>query len=108
MNNRILLLRKTLNLTQKDFANKIGLKSSISDIENGKAPITERTIISICSIFNVNEKWLRFGSGNMFNVENKKYSEFFEIYNNLNPILQEYLLSCANNLLDVQNKLNKE
>lgn len=108
MNNRILLLRKTLNLTQKDFANKIGFKSSISDIENGKAPITERTIISICSIFNVNEEWLRFGSGNMFNVENKKYSEFFAIYNNLNHILQEYLLSCANNLLDVQNKLNKK
>ena len=109
MHTRILELRKTLKLSQQEFAEKIGLKAnSISDLENGKTAITERTIILICSIYNVNEEWLRFGSGNMFNVENKKYSEFFEIYNNLNPILQEYLLSCANNLLDVQNKLNKE
>ena len=53
MNSRIKQLRNFLGLTQLNFASKIGLKSSISEIENGKAPITERTIISICSVFNV-------------------------------------------------------
>lgn len=105
MKNRILELRKTLKLNQKEFGNKIGLKSSISEIENGKAPITERTIISICNIFNVNENWLRFGTGDMFNINNKNSEEFFKIFNNLDPILQDYLLKCAYNLLDAQDKL---
>lgn len=34
MNTRIKKLRNSLNLTQKEFGLKIGLKSSISEIEN--------------------------------------------------------------------------
>lgn len=71
----------------------------------GKSPITERTIIAICSRFNVNENWLRTGEGDMFNIINKKYDEFFSIYNNLNPVLQDFLISSAKNLLDAQSKL---
>lgn len=62
MNSRIKELRNMLNLKQKEFGAIIGLRSSISDIELGKAPITERTIIAICSKFNVNEEWLRNGT----------------------------------------------
>lgn len=62
MNTRIKELRIALNLKQKEFGNFIGLRSSISEIENGKAPITDRTIIAICSKFNVNEDWLRTGN----------------------------------------------
>ena len=61
MNTRIIELRKILNLSQTKFAKEISLKQgSISDMERGNAPITERTIIAICSKFNVNEKWLKF------------------------------------------------
>ena len=60
MNNRVKEIRLTLKLTQKQFAEKIGLKqTSYSDIENNKAPLTERTIIAICYKFNVNDEWLR-------------------------------------------------
>lgn len=62
MNTRIKELRNFLNLTQFEFSAKIGLKrSSLSDIERGNAPITDRTIIAICSQFNVNEDWLKTG-----------------------------------------------
>ena len=105
MNTRIKELRKYLNLTQKEFGNIIGLRSSISEIENGTAPITERTIISICSKFNVNEKWLRFGNGDMFIIEDKKFNEFFEIYNKLNSPLQDFLIQTAKSLLNAQSKL---
>lgn len=105
MNTRILELRKFLNLTQTEFGTQIGLKSSISEIERGNAPITERTIIAICSRFNVNEEWLRNGNGEMFNTIDKKYDEFFSIYNNLNPVLQDFLISSAKSLLDAQSKL---
>lgn len=88
-----------------NFGTIIGLRSSISEIENGKAPITERTIISICSKFNVNENWLRNGQGEMFIVEDKKFNEFFEIYKHLSPPLQNFLIQTANNLLNAQSKL---
>lgn len=105
MNTRIKELRNYLNLNQKEFGQQIGLKSSISEIENGNAPITERTIIAICSKFNVNENWLKTGKGQMFNISNKKYDEFFSVYNNLNPVLQDFLIQVAKNLLDTQAKL---
>lgn len=105
MNSRIKKLRNFLGLTQLEFASKIGLKSSISEIENNKAPITERTIISICSVFNVNENWLRTGEGNMFNTIDKNYQEFFSIFKNLSPVLQDFLIKVAKNLLDTQSKL---
>lgn len=106
MNTRIKKIRQSLNLLQKDFAKQIGLKqSSFCDIENGKAPITERTIISICSKFNVNEDWLKNGQGNMFNSLDKKYNDFFSIYKKLNIPLQDFLIKVAKDLLDTQHKL---
>ena len=41
----------------------------------------------------------------MFNTIEKSYNEFFEIFNKLNPVLQDFLIQTAKNLLDSQNKL---
>lgn len=106
MNNRIKEIRKALNLHQKDFGAKIGLKSnSISDIENGKCIVTERTILNVCSQFNVNENWLRTGEGEMFNINNKNYDEFFNYFSHLAEPLQDFLIKVAKDLLDTQEKL---
>lgn len=69
MKERLRLLRKKLNLTQKEFANSIGLKSSsaIGNIELGLIELSERNIDAICKKHNVNEDWLKNGIGNMFN-----------------------------------------
>lgn len=67
MNTRIKKLRKALDLTQQAFAEKIGLKqNSIALIESGKRNISDQAVLSICREFNVNEEWLRTGSGEMF------------------------------------------
>ena len=65
---RIKYLRKTfLEKTQKDFGARIGLKpNSVSDIESGKNNPTAQTIKAICREFNVNEEWLRNGTGTMY------------------------------------------
>ena len=64
---RIKYLRKTLNLTQSDFANKIGLKqASVGLYENNNRNILDRTIRDICREFGVNEKWLRYGIGDIY------------------------------------------
>lgn len=106
MNTRIKELRKILKLTQAEFSSKIGLKpSSLCDIEQNRCSVTERVIIAICSKYNVNENWLRTGEGEMFNTINKKYDEFFSVYNSLNEPLQDFLIQTAKNLLNTQKKL---
>ena len=66
MNERIKQLRKTLDLTQKDFGIRIGMKqNSIALIEGGRNT-SDQTIFAICREFNVNENWLRTGEGDMF------------------------------------------
>ena len=106
MNERILELRKSLNLSQTDFGEQIGMKtSSISDIENNRVQISDRTIIAICSKFNVNEEWLKTGNGNMFLEYDKKHDEFFSVFQNLKEPLQDFLIRTARDLLDTQNKL---
>lgn len=106
MNTRIRELRKALNLTQKDFAQKIGLKqNAISYMEKSGSTITEQNIKTICSQFSINENWLRTGTGKMFLENNKKQKEFFEIFDELSPALQEYLIKTAKELLDTQEKL---
>ena len=67
MNERVKQLRKELGLSGEKFGEKIGLKrNSLSQIETGKNSLTEQTILSICREFNVNEEWLRHGTGDMF------------------------------------------
>lgn len=109
MNARIKELRKTLNLSQKDFAKKIGLKqNAISYMEKVGSTVTEQNIKTICSQFGVNEVWLRTGNGKMFLENQKKQKEFFDIFNELSPALQNYLIKTAKDLLDTQSEIQKE
>lgn len=63
---RIKEVRNSLGMTQSDFGERIGLKQAgIGQMENGSRNVTERTIILICSTFNINEDWLRTGEGEM-------------------------------------------
>ena len=67
MNERLKELRKTLNLTQQEFANSIGIaRGNIAAYEVGKNSLSDAVISLICKTFNVRENWLRCGEGNMF------------------------------------------
>ena len=71
MNNRVKEIRIAHNLNQVDFGQRIGLsKFAISNYENGKQSITDRSIADICREFNINEEWLRNGTGDMFKPKN--------------------------------------
>lgn len=68
MNERIKELRIALNLTQDAFARRLGVKrNTIGNYETGNRVPSEQSIFSICREFNVNEEWLRNGTGEMFN-----------------------------------------
>ena len=72
MNERLKRLRKTLDLTQQEFADKIGIKrNSFANYETGRNTPIDAIIVSICREFNVNEEWLRFGTGDMFMPTNR-------------------------------------
>lgn len=67
INERVKIIRKELNLTQKEFGSKIAVAQSyLTNIENGLRPVTDKIIKLICTVFNVNEEWLRNGTGEMF------------------------------------------
>lgn len=109
MYKRVELLRKSLNLSQKDFAEKIGVKQGlISAIELNKTPLTKQSIIAICSIFSVNELWLTTGKGEMFNIKSSLENDFFDVYKNFSPDIQSCLLNFAKELLNIQNNFNSK
>ena len=67
MNTRIKDLRKHLGLTQSEFGEKIGLKgNTITNYENNLRTPSDAVIYSISREFNVSERWLRTGEGEMF------------------------------------------
>ena len=67
MNERLKKLRRTLELTQQEFADKIGSKrSTIAKYETGSNIPSAAVISLICKEFDVNEDWLKTGDGEMF------------------------------------------
>lgn len=84
---RLKLLRKNLNMNQKDFASSLGLgQSTWAMIEIGKRNLSDRHIKTICAVYNVNEVWLRTGTGEMFVVHKDEtaaiISDLLESINN--------------------------
>jgi len=74
---RIKDLRKELNLTQQEFAEKINIsRSNLGNIETNTVGITDRVRNTICNEFNISEYWLRTGDGEMFK-ENVSDDLFF-------------------------------
>lgn len=72
MNERIKALRESLGLSGEKFGERLGVsRAAISNIEKGKRNLTDQMFLSICREFNVNEDWLRNGSGEMFIQQTK-------------------------------------
>lgn len=67
MGDRIKDLRKALNLTQQEFAERIGsVQNTITGYETGRRVPSNQVVTLICREFDVNETWLRTGEGDMF------------------------------------------
>ena len=123
MNERIKELRKALELTQQQFANSLKIaRGNIAAYEVGKNLPSDAVISLICREFNVNETWLREGSGDMF-ISNDRYTDiarlttqllneesnsfknrFISMLANLNSDEWEVLEKCALELCNVSQK----
>ena len=80
MKDRFKELRKELNVTQQEFADKLKIsRNFVAQIEMGSKVPSDRTIDDVCREFNVNEEWLRTGNGDMFipGIKDKQISAMF-------------------------------
>lgn len=79
MNERLKELRKKIGVTQQEFADKLGLKrNTVATYEIGKATPSDRVISDICSKYNVNEDWIRSGTGDMFRKPSDEIGYYVE------------------------------
>ena len=96
MKDRLIQLRKALNLSMEAFGKKIGVgRSTISRLESGTNGFTDQMTRSICREFGVNYEWFVSGVGEMFSdVPQTVVDELCEQYDldDFDRImLQEYL-----------------
>ena len=91
MHERIRKLRKSLDLTQEKFAERIGIKrNTIATYESGRNEPVDSVVALICREFHVNEDWLRYGIGEMFSPEPE---------DELQALTEKYGLTAADRIL---------
>ena len=74
MKDRLKELRKSLGLTQQEFADRIGIKrNTLANYEAGRNIPIDAVFTLIAREFSVSEEWLRTGKGEMFS--NTLYDE---------------------------------
>lgn len=108
MNERIKMIREYYKLTQDEFGKRIGsARNTIANYESGNRSPSNSVVLSICREFNVNEEWLRNGSGEMFRAEEENsivaratmllgekdplFEAFIDTYSKLTPRNRELL-----------------
>ena len=103
---RIKQLRKGLGLTQAEFGKKLGVsRDVISNIEYQRVEPKEMFLDHLCYVFQINPVWLINGEGNPADVDiqvRNNVNKALEIFESLNPELQDYALKQ----LELINELN--
>jgi transcriptional regulator with XRE-family HTH domain len=109
-NQRIREARKTLKLTQTEFAKEIFVSTSyIPELENGHRIANDRILHLISMTFGISEAWLKTGEGTMFNrTPEQKTERILSLFNELNPHFQEYVLKQLDQLIALQNVSEQE
>lgn len=96
VNHRMKQVRKYLNLTQKEFGEKLdATQSYITNLERGVNNVTEKILKLVSLQHNINEHWLRTGEGDMFdNAKSATIDRIAERYN-LDNVDKAMLISFA-------------
>lgn len=98
---RIKKIRKELDLTQAEFAARIGsVQNTVTGYESGRRNPSAPVISLICREFRVNEEWLKTGNGEMFSPE---------VSDELEALAKKYNMSVGEQVfLEKYFKLRKE
>ena len=92
---RVRQLRKSLGLTQAEFANRIGLSgfSSVASMESGVTRSSVNTRQMICSKFNVSPMWLENGVGPMLVEPESDEEKLIARYRDASPEVRTFMYS---------------
>jgi transcriptional regulator with XRE-family HTH domain len=109
-NERIKQVRTALKMAQKDFAQAIYVSNSyVAELENGHRPLNGRIISLISLTFGVSEEWLKSGAGPMFDkTPERKLDRITELFGELNPHFQNFVLSQVEQLIATQKLMDAE
>jgi SOS-response transcriptional repressor LexA len=67
MGPRIKQIRQAKSLTQKQFADTLGIvQGFLSGLERGKKVPSDTLLIALCHLYEINQEWLETGTGDMF------------------------------------------
>ena len=100
MKERIRKLRRSLDMTQQEFADRIGIKrNTIANYETGRNDPVDSVVSLICREFNVNENWLRTGEGDMF-IERSRDEQIASFFEDLqsdttDPFKRQFILTLS-------------
>ena len=109
MKERLKELRKKLNLTQRELAEKIGVNiSQISDWERGRFTLSPARIAQICAALHVRREWFETGEGDVLEPQRPEkrtrdeiLADAFEmIYSELSDVGKETVDAVLDRLLD--------
>ncbi|MBD5545815.1 MAG: helix-turn-helix transcriptional regulator [Lachnospiraceae bacterium] len=69
MNERLKAIREDLGMSRATFGEKLGISGDVvNNLERGRVEIKKDRIKLVCSVFGVNEEWLRTGEGEMYDI----------------------------------------
>lgn len=108
INEKIKIIRKINNLTQQEFAKKLGIsRSNISSIEQGVVTPTPLLINCLCLMFDVKKEWLIDDTND--DLSGLKNSNDLNLliadnYEKLNDTFKKFIENQINELLNIQNK----
>lgn len=107
---RICEIRQALGLSQSKFAKDIFIFSGyVAGLELGHRKVNDRLIKLICAQYNVNEAWLRDGTGEMFrSASDHRLERIIALFQQLEPDFQDYVLEQTDRLLALQNRSARE
>jgi hypothetical protein len=95
-------------MTQMAFSRVLALSSGyLAGIETERRAVNDRLVKLVCSSFNVDETWLRTGTGAMLaEGEDESFLKLAGLFRELNPKYREYLFKEIGLLLKMQDKGN--
>lgn len=114
LNSRVRFVRKSLNLSQETFGHRLGVTGAgISKIESGQRKLTDQMLLMICKEFNINERWLRYGEGELYSqklpngleevakcyqldeLDKRILYEYLQLNEKKRSVIKEYIMRIA-------------
>jgi transcriptional regulator with XRE-family HTH domain len=104
VNERLAIARKTLQLTQREFAEKISVsKGFVAYMEVGERKVNPRIIKQVSSIFGISIRWLETGEGEMFYHDTEQeIEEIISLYKQLNPFFRQFIIRQLRELIEYE------